>query len=95
MYSIQDATLLASKSPSPQKHQLKNLLNVPRTIKKSISIATIRDAAYHPLRTIGEFRDVVEGWSDGLTKDQRDERVQLEAQKALRYMQQRNVSYVL
>ena len=50
------------------------------------------DAARHPTKTVQGARDVLEGWYDGLTKEERQQRGLRDARKQVLYLRQRNVS---
>ena len=93
MSALQDSTFLAStKCAVASSGQLRNLRNAPKALKKATSLAALYDAARHPTRALGGFRDTVEGWYDGLTAEERERRALQDVKKQVLYLQQRNVS---
>ena len=90
MQALQDITILASLKGN--QDQLKRLRNGAKTLRKATSVAALYHAANHPMKTIGHIQNAVEEWTDGLTREQRQENVNSNAQKTLRSMQQRHVS---
>lgn len=90
MQSLQDITLLAPLKGD--KGHLKRLRNGAKTLREATSITALYHAAANPLQTVGRLQNAVEEWTDGRTKEQRQEMVDSNAQKTLRSMQQRHVS---
>ena len=92
MALLQETTLIASTTlPNTPTSHLSNLRDATRSLRKAASFANVYEAARRPLKTIIEVRNAVEGWRSGLTKEEREQQIQLEAKKTLRYFQQRNV----
>ena len=58
-------------------------------LNKKPSIAAFIDLARDPVGSIGEF---AQGWYDGLTKEEREEKAIKDARKRVLYIQQREVS---
>ena len=90
MQALQDITILAPLKGD--KDQLKRLRDGAKTLQKATSVNALYHAAKNPLQTMGHIQDAVEEWTDGLTREQRQEYVHSGAQKTLRSMQQRHVS---
>ena len=93
MSAFQDTSLFAQTGCSTAANDhLRSLRSASKTIRKSSSLAALYGAARHPAKTVQGARDALEGWYDGLTKEEREQKSLRDAKKQVLYLQQRNVS---